>query len=152
MALTDDKCTFYVPAILETTRPGYHRPPIEFLGFPKNEKLCKISPLNVYLTKTETVRKSKQLFVSSKASHNAVKTTKVGRWCMETKKDAGIEVTVSTSHSMRSSSTRKSRIKGLSLTMINKSAGWTTGSTFAKFYNKPVHENFGTFAINTEQT
>ena len=71
---------------------------------------------------------------------------------METMKDAGIDITVFTSKSTRSSSTSKAQIKGLSLTMINKSAGWTTDSTFAKFYNKPVHENFGTFVIDTEQT
>lgn len=46
----------------------------------------------------------------------------------------------------------KAHIKGLSLSMINKSAGWTTDSTFAKFYNKIVHENFGMLIINTEQT
>ena len=92
MALTDDKCTFYVPAILKTTRPGYHQPLIEFPGFPKNEKLCIISTLNVYFKKTETVRKSKQLLVSFKAPHDAVKTTTIGRWCMETMKDAGIDI------------------------------------------------------------
>ena len=37
MALIDYKCTFYVPVIFKTTRPGYHRPFIELLGFPKNE-------------------------------------------------------------------------------------------------------------------
>ena len=140
---TDDKCTFYFPAILKTTRPGSHQPPIGFLGFPKYGKLSIISTLNVYLRKIETVRTSKQL---------SVKTTTVGQWCMETMKDAGIDITVFTSNSTRSSSTSKARIKGLSLIMINKSAGWTTDSTFAKFYNKPVHENLVTFVIDTEQT
>ena len=114
MTLTDEKCTFYVLAILKTTRPGYHQPPIEFLGFPKYEKLSIISTLNVYLKETKN-----QLLVSLKVPHDAVKTTTVGRWCMETIKDAGIEITVFTSHSTRSSSTSKARIKDLSLTMIN---------------------------------
>lgn len=70
---------------------------------------------------------------------------------METMKDAGIDITVFPSHSTRSPSTSKPHIEGLSLTMINKSAFWTTDFTFAKFYSKPVHENFGTFVINTEQ-
>ena len=71
---------------------------------------------------------------------------------MEKMKDAGIDITVFTSHSTRSSSTSKARIEDLSLTIINKSAGWTTDSTFAKFYNKLVNEIFGTFVTNTEQT
>ena len=98
MVLTDDKCTFCIPAILKTTRPGYHQLPIEVLGFPKNEKLFMISTLNVYLKKTETVRKSKQLSVSFKGPHDAVKTATVGRWCMETMKDAGIDITIFTSY------------------------------------------------------
>ena len=76
--------------------------------------------INGYLKKTETVRKSKQFLVSFKAPHYAVKT----------KTDAGLAITVFTSHSTRSSSASKAHIKGLSLTMINKSAGWTTNSTF----------------------
>ena len=123
MALSDDKCTFYVPVKLKATRPGYHQTPIDFLGFPKNEKLCIISTLNVYLKKTETVRKSKQLLVSFKAPHDAVKATTVGQWCMETVKDADIDSTVFTSHSMRSLSTSKAHIKSLSFITINKSAG-----------------------------
>ena len=57
---------------------------------------------------------------------------------MDTMKDGGIDITIFASHSMRSSSTSKTRIKGLSLI---KSAVWTTDSTFAKFYDKLVHEN-----------
>ena len=57
---------------------------------------------------------------------------------METMKDGGIDIAIFASHSMRSSSTSKTRIKGLSPTKL---AVWTTDSTFAKFYNKPVHEN-----------
>ena len=53
--------------------PGYHPPSTELLGFPKNGKLCIISTLNVYLKKTETVRKSEQLLVSFKALDDTVK-------------------------------------------------------------------------------
>ena len=64
-------------------------------------------------------------------------------WCSKgSMKDAGIDITVFTSHSTRSSSTSKARIESLWLTMNNKWAGWTTDFTFAKFHNKPVHENF----------
>ena len=73
MALTNDKCTFYVDAILKTITPGYHPPSTELLGFPKYGKLCIISTLNVYLKKTETVRKSEQLLVSFKALDDTVK-------------------------------------------------------------------------------
>ena len=107
--MTNVHFTFHV--ILKTTRPGYHHLPIEFLAFPKNEKLCIISTPNVYLKKPETVRKSKQLLVSFKEPHDLVKPAAVGWWCMETMKDAGIDITVFTSHSTGSSSTNKARIK-----------------------------------------
>ena len=48
---------------------------------------------------------------------------------METMKDAGIDIRTFTSHSARSPSTSKARIKGLSLTMIGPK---TKDSTFAK--------------------
>ena len=150
MFLNDDKCTFYVPTILKTTRSGYHQTTTEFLDFPKNEKVCIISTINVYLKIPRTFRKSKKLLVSLKPPHDAVKTTTIGRWCMETMKDAGIGIAVFTSHSTGSLSRSKAYFKVLSLTMIRKSAGCTADSTFAKLYNKPVHKNFGTLVINTE--
>ena len=98
----------YVPVIVKTTRRGYHQPPIEFLGFPKTAKLCIISTLNVYLTKTETVRKSKKLLVTFKSPHDAVKTTTVGGWYTVAMKDAGIYITVFNSNSTRSSASKQS--------------------------------------------
>ena len=61
---------------------------------------------------------------------------------------AGIDVTIVSSHSTRSASTSKAKGKGLSSKDIDKAAGWTTTSTFAKFYHKPVHENFGNSVID----
>ena len=70
---------------------------------------------------------------------------------METMKDAGIDISFYfTLYGIVIN--KQSSHQGLSLIMISNSAGWTTDSTFAKFYNKPVHENFGTFVINPEQT
>ena len=31
MSLGKSKCTFFVPELLKTSRPGFHKPPIEFL-------------------------------------------------------------------------------------------------------------------------
>ena len=67
---------------------------------------------------------------------------------MDTVKDAGLGITGFTSHSTRSSSTSKAHIKGFSLTMINKSAGWTTDSSFAKFYNTPDQSVIKTQKLN----
>ena len=131
MSLGKSKCTFFVPELLKTSRPGFQQPPIEFLEFPSNKKLCIVATLCEYIKRTENIRSPSQLLIRFKQPHKAVQISTVSRWCKQIMASAGIDVT-----------------KGLSLKDINKAAGWTTTSTFAKFYHKPVHENFGNSVID----
>ena len=74
---------------------------------------------------------------------------------METMKDAGIDITVFTSHSTGSSSTNKAHIKVFhSSWLAIQQVGPQTPHllNFMKMKIFPVHENFGTFVINPEQT
>ena len=148
MSLGKSKCTFFVPELLKTSRPGFNQTPIEFLEFPNNKKLCIVATLCEYIKRTENIRSSSQLLISFKQPHKAVQISTVSRWCKQIMASAGIDETIFSSHSTRSASTSKAKGKGLSLKDINKAAGWTTTSTFAKFYHKPVHENFGNSVID----
>ena len=60
---------------------------------------------------------------------------------------AGIDIEKYSSHSTRSVSTSKAKIKGQSLSEINKAAGWKETSTFRRFYDKPVFKTFGHLVI-----
>ena len=55
----------------------------------------------------------------------------------------GIDITIFTAHSTRSTSTSTADNIGLSIKDIQKAAGWSGDSTFRKYYNLPVLKNFG---------
>ena len=54
---------------------------------------------------------------------------------------AGIDITKYSAHNSRAASTFSVKVKGLNIAETIKSAGWSTVSTFARFYNKPVSNN-----------
>jgi len=63
-------------------------------------------------------------------------------------KGAGINIKTYGAHSTRAAATSAAKVKGLSISRIMNSAGWSNDKTFAKFYNLPVDnnlkmENFG---------
>ena len=65
------------------------------------------------------------------------------RWVKQTLDDACVDFTVFKAHSTRSSSTSAVHSKGLSMADIRKAAGWKPGSTFARYYQRPIIRNFG---------
>ena len=60
-------------------------------------------------------------------------------------KKSGINVNIFDSHSTRSASTSKYKISRLSSKETAKSAGWSNEKTFAKFYDKPIQEDFSNY-------
>ena len=54
-----------------------------------------------------------------------------------------INVSVFSAHSTRSAVSLKASDKGLNLTEISKTAGWSNAKTLAMFYKKTISENFG---------
>ena len=89
---------------------------------------------------TETIRKSEKLFISWQKPHANVSAGSIARWVKQLLKIAGIE---STAHSTRSMSTSIAAAQGLPIQEILKAAGWSSESTFTKFYRIPTTENFG---------
>ena len=72
MELTIDKCIFQITDKVKQTRIGTHIPPLSFLAYPKDKKLCIISHLQEYLKRTILFRKeSKQLLLSHVKSYMA---------------------------------------------------------------------------------
>ena len=54
---------------------------------------------------------------------------------------SGIDVKLFKPHSIRAASTSKAFQKGVPLDHILSTAGWSSASTFAKFYNKPITDS-----------
>ena len=56
------------------------------------------------------------------------------------------------SHAARSAATSKAHSLGMSLSEIYRTAGWSSSSVFAKYYNKPIKENLGAVFVEHSHT
>ena len=88
---------------------------------------------------------TKQLLLSLVQPHKPISTRTLSRWCVTVMKESRINVNIFGCHSTRSASTSKCKISGLSFKEIAKSAGWSNEKTFAKFYDKPIQEDFSNY-------
>ena len=89
-----------------------------------------------YLDRTKYLRMGSELMISSlKAS----KTT-ISRWLKTILTQAGVDIQFKP-HTNRSAATSASRLKGVTLQTIVRTAGWSNAKTFAKFYNLLLHRN-----------
>ena len=123
MLLEKGKCTFSIKRPMKTAKPGFHQSPIVFSEYPSNRKICIVTTVTHYLEITKDLRTTDQLIVSYKKPHKAVTTSMISSWYKVVLGKAGIDIEKYSSHSTRSASTSKSKIKGLSLSEINKAAG-----------------------------
>ena len=124
--ISSDKVVLFVPGILKTTTSGHHLPHIKMTAPFRNVG-------------------SNQLLLSFVQPHKPISTTTLSRWCVTVMKESGVNVNIFGSHSTRSASTSKCKISGLSFKEIAKSAGWSNEKTFAKFYDKPIQEDFSNY-------
>ena len=148
MKFSNNKYICYIPKVMNTTKPGKHIDPLEFEKFPYNSKLCVVSCIDEYINRTNPIRdkmekRSEQLILSYAPPHDTVGSATIARYAKLFLHLSGIDVTVFTAHSTRSSSTSKVESLGLSLKDIQKAAGWSNGSTFRKHYKLPIKSNFG---------
>ena len=149
MHLKEGECIFFVKDTMKTTRPGYHMAPIELKCYPEDESICPVKQITHYLWMTRHIRAVYvKLFICHSASHKPVTTSTLSRWFREVLQRARISKEF-TSHSTRCSATSKAFQQGMSLSEINKAAGWTSSSVFAKYYNKPIKETIGEHILNS---
>eukprot|EP00794_Sanderia_malayensis_P010385 gene10385-11466_t len=143
MELTESKCTFYVSELLKTSKPGKHLAPLELKKYPLDINLCPVALTRRYLELTGTLRGLYiQLFIGLKPPHKPVTSSTLSRWCRRILKLAIVDKNFK-SHSTRSAATSAALAAGVSLKEINRAAGWTNSDTFARFYQRPISENFG---------
>ena len=100
-------------------------------------ELCVYETLSYNILTTEKLRNSTKLLVSFIKPHRAVTSPTIGRWIKNVLGQAGIDTERFSGHSTRCTSTSKACLS-VSADVILATAGWTKGSTFRKFYNKPI--------------
>ena len=134
-----DKVVFYLHELTKTSRPSYHPEPLKFLPFPQDEQMCVLQALNAYLDRTKSTRGNcTKLFISGKAPHKPVPTCTISKWIKSSLAAAGIDITVFSTHSTRSTSSSFAKSKGLTVSAIAKAAGWSNATTFARYYSKDI--------------
>lgn len=147
MTVTAEFYKFRIGDIVKQTRPGNHLSEIELPAYPHDRRLCIVSILNDYLSKTKDVRgKTTQLFLSYTRPFKAVSKSTIARWVKTVLHDSGVDTSIFTPHSTRAASTSQAHKSRVPLHPIMKTAGWTQDSTFAVYYKKPVHTT-GEFAL-----
>lgn len=134
---------FTIRDTLKTTRPGKHLAPIEIRSFASDSRLCPVTYIKHYITKTQSLRSDPRLLISYTRPHKPVTNSTVARWIRSTLQSAGIDVSVFSAHSSRTASTSYSANAQLPLADILKAGGWSNARTFAEHYNKPISSNLG---------
>ena len=138
-----DRYRISVHEKLKQTKPGRHLEPIELLAFPEDKELCVVQHLREYIHRT--------YLLSYVKPFKPVARDTVSKWVKQVLQSAGIDITKYSAHSCRAACTSNVKVKGFNIAEIMKSAGWSTESTFARFYDKPVSytsANFGSVLLN----
>lgn len=147
MTLTANKCVFTIETPLKTTRPGKHLGRIEFLAYEPDRNLCVVQHLQAYIDRTSHLRgETDQLLIGYQKPHKPVSTDTIARWIKNAMGKAGIDTSVYKAHSTRAAATSAAKEKQVPVDTILSAAGWSSESTFARFYDKPIQDtaaNFG---------
>ena len=140
MELTTDKCIFHITDKVKQTRIGTHIPPLSFVAYPEDKKLCIISHLQEYLKRTTPFRKdSKQLLVSYVKPHGPVRKDTISRWCKSVLFSAGIDISKFKGHSTRAASSTHLADNDINIKDIMLSAGWSNETgLFSNFTTNPL--------------
>ena len=73
--------------------------------------------------------------------HKAVTRDTISRWIKLVMTTSGINTNVYGSHSVRSASTSKAKLKMVPVADILQKAGWSRQSTVTKFYDREINES-----------
>ena len=123
--------TFQFGKITKTVRRNKLRPPIKYKHFHTNENLCPCYHIDIYIEKTQNIRKGEnQLLLATVSPHQAVTTQTVSRWLVDVLSLAGIDTSTFSGHSTRAASTSKAKSLGVPSKEILKKGNWSRTSTF----------------------
>ena len=134
---------FAFPIQIKQSRPGYKLSLLQLKAYAVDPRLCVVTHLNEYITRTQSLRESgSKLFISYVQPHHAVSKDTIARWIRTVMVDAGIDVTIFKPHSTRSAATSRTKQTCLPINEILKHAGWSNQRTFDRFYKKPLSKGW----------
>ena len=117
VTISSTAATIVTPHLLKTSKPGKHQSPFIFKRFSPDKNLCSVRTLEEYLERTQELRTSDKLLISTVKPHGPVSKQTIGRWIKETLRQAGISDRF-VPHSTRAAATSKAKMCGVPLQSI----------------------------------
>ncbi|CAD6226508.1 GSCOCG00005860001-RA-CDS, partial [Cotesia congregata] len=124
---------------IKTSRVGAAQPSFNLPFFKERKSACVTTVLLEYLKRTKDLRgKEDYLFITYKRPYRRATPQSISRWIRCCLVEAGIDPKY-TAHSTRHAATSAAEAKGLDVSIIKSTAGWSASSqVFAKFYKHPI--------------
>ena len=155
-----DGVTFRPVHLAKQNRLSKHIPDFFFPCFKDDPILCPVVTLRAYEERTKDFREFQSpkpkthLFLSWIGEHNPVTSSSIARWLKQTMKDAGIDVGIFKSHSVRGAACSKAAGVGVTTKQILEAADWSSEGTFQKFYHRNLDGDdktkFGTSVLSSQ--
>jgi hypothetical protein len=125
--------------LLKQSRPGCTYSVFCLKAYPPDRRLCVYTVFKEYLLRTKILRNNSEggLLISYVKPYGPVTRDTIARWVKTVMIRAGLG-DVFGAHSARSAVVSKAKLKGVPVKDILSVAGWSSQSTFTKFYNKKV--------------
>ena len=145
-----DGVCFYPSALAKQSRSTSQINNFFFPSLPEGNRLCPVSTLKEYESRTHPLRgRETNLLIAIIKPHKAVSSSTVARWLKSLLEASGIDVSIFGAHSVRGASSSAAASAGISTSDILKAAGWSSESTFQRFYYKPLdNPSFGRAVLN----
>lgn len=127
-------------SLLKQSRPGFDFSSFLLKSYPPDRRLCIVTVLREYVKRTKDIRDKKDdtLLISYVKPYKPVTRDTIRRWITTIMARAGIDTSKFGAHSVRAACTSKAMTKAVPVSLIMKTAGWTSESTFHRFYNKTI--------------
>ena len=114
---------------------------VSISAFPGDKRVCPVNYLKAYLSRTEKLRNSRKIFISTTTPHEAASLSTMTRWIKNILNLAGIDTTVFSTGSTRAAAANAADRAGVPLQTIMAKAAWQTPTTFNKWYKKPLTQS-----------
>ena len=152
MTYSETTVTFILSKPIKQSKPGGKSVVVKFTSYPTDSRICVVTTLRNYLARTSILRAyHKQLFISYLKPFKPVSRSTISRWIKVVMSKSGINVDLFKPHSTRAASTSKASKSSVPLEQILSTAGWSSATTFAHFYNKPIWDT-SSFATSILQS
>jgi hypothetical protein len=140
MKITSNTVEFGLKALdLKQSRPGYKPQLIILRKFSDNPKLCVFKYVTTYLERTALLRKEiKPLLITTTKPYRVASANTISRWLKTVLSEANIDVEQFSAGSSRAASTSAAKQAGLPIDQILRAGGWSSQSTFTRFYDRDI--------------